>query len=118
MVSHKSDPEGDVKCPVQKDCSSELRTHKMKRHSGVYDCDVAGCGFKSKLKAELKRHKEDVHSIWLHHCQRCDKGFARRLDLRQHVKTSHNLIGLNELAEDSNRTDQQLKITEAQFVLV
>jgi hypothetical protein len=64
-----------------------------------------------------------VHSIWLHHCQLCDKGFARVLDLRQHVKMSHEHLGaatdLNEHAVDSNPTDdEQPRITEAQFVLL
>jgi KRAB domain-containing zinc finger protein len=64
--------------------SEDLKTH-MDRHE-LNKCDVPGCLFMCKLKRNLHTHWGNVHSIWLHKCQLCGKGFYYPKDLKRHMQ--------------------------------
>jgi general transcription factor IIIA len=56
------------------------KQHKM------HKCDVPGCSFTSELERILHEHRRKVHSICLHNCQLCGKGFDSNTHLKQHLK--------------------------------
>lgn len=91
VQAHKTVMEGFVKC-VYGDCHgifsvpSDLRTH-MKTHWKKMGCDVPDCTFSCNSKGDLQLHKSSVHSIWLHNCKLCGKGFDRTNDLKQHMES-------------------------------
>jgi KRAB domain-containing zinc finger protein len=86
---HKTDTPGVFKChhircnetfSIPKNLKMHTKQHKM------HKCDVPGCLFTSELKRDLCVHRKKVHSICVHNCQLCGKGFDNNTCLKQHVK--------------------------------
>ena len=73
-------------CPASYKRNSQLLHHKMKKHTGQFrfTCDICGAGAVSQQ--HLNRHKESHENI---HCPVCNKKFALRSSLREHMKNQH-----------------------------
>jgi KRAB domain-containing zinc finger protein len=89
VEKHKTNTAGVFKCH-RINCKElfsvplDLKTH-VEQHK-LHSCDIACCLFKSEQKINLHLHRRTVHSIFLHNCQLCSKGFDHSRDLKQHMQ--------------------------------
>jgi KRAB domain-containing zinc finger protein len=89
VEKHKTNTAGVFKCHLI-NCKElfsaplDLKTH-VEQHK-LHSCDIACCLFKSERKINLHLHRRTVHSIFLHNCQLCSKGFDHSRDLKQHMQ--------------------------------
>jgi uncharacterized Zn-finger protein len=90
LEKHKTDTPDVFKC-LHIGCLEtfsvplELTQH-MKQHLVTTVCGVLDCLFTSKSKFGLKSHRKSVHSLWMHNCQLCGRGFDWYKKFRQHGK--------------------------------
>jgi KRAB domain-containing zinc finger protein len=88
---HKTDTAAILKC-IFNCCQETLSVPKdLMTHTKqlkIHKCDVPGCLFTSKLISNMQVHRRIVHSIFLHTCQLCGKGFDWTSNLKQH-RQSH-----------------------------
>ena len=72
--------------------ASHLKAHVKTVHQGIkgYKCEVCGKAFAKK--ADVSRHKKQVHDINDYKCDVCSKTFGWGSHLRTHIKTVHNGI--------------------------
>lgn len=80
----------DYSSGSQREFRKHALTHKPNKPTTVWNCDQ--CSYKSRLKAHLQRHINDVHSsqrpFLCHYCGKC---FKRHDTLKQH-KITHGEI--------------------------
>lgn len=96
LEAHKTDTPGVFQC-LYFGCRetfsdpSDLRSH-MKQHQGIQKCNIPDCLFTSKTYLGLQMHRKSVHSIRLHYCRLCGKGFDNSYRLKLHMKR-HTTMG-------------------------
>lgn len=122
LQAHNTDGKGVFKC-LKTRCHqtfsdpSDLMKHTMKQicWGSMHKCDVPFCQFATDLKVKLRVHKEHVHSIWLHNCQVCGKGFKRLIDHKQHMK-SHDAVGKEVDFSDCDQTFRPAKESDCRYL--
>ena len=88
LQKHETGSPGIFKCHIIRcnetfSVTSDFMTH-LKRHT-ILECGVPGCMFTCDVKQDLFKHRQTMHSIFVHTCQLCGKGLHCSKDLKLHL---------------------------------
>jgi KRAB domain-containing zinc finger protein len=89
LKMHQTIMPGVFKC-LHPECSetfsepSDVKSHSKKHKT---ECDIPGCSFTGASMRDLQVHRKSVHSIWLHKCHLCYRGFDISGNLKRHLKS-------------------------------
>ena len=85
-------------------------SHKSACSGEIYDCE--NCDYKTKHKAELRKHISKGHSI---QCDICDRYFKTKLKLTNHRASAHEKLKCEH--SDCERTFSSVKTLNAHLML-
>ena len=78
-----------VRCGQEFASEKLVLEHKQEEHAGekVFECDR--CDGKYLSKAQVGRHRRNVHKVRNHSCFLCGNKFKLRAHLQNHIDTCH-----------------------------